>query len=309
MKKTIFLTYLFLSIFFLPTISKAAETVDITFKFKAINTREGFDLTSKLVVYCDGNKIGESTSKLQSKQNSVTVKIPSGNHNVRAVLNALNDAGNWEERTIANEYSLDFVYDKTDYWSSNNTINLTYDIAEMVVNVDEKKDANVVSTTTTSTKTNDYNSVLKKINDYLKTFDDGYYGYLEIKDGYLYDRFKSGKYSKSEIKYLTTAYEEEYKRKVGIKCKDDKDCVYSTYTDSYHKSIGFSQSTDFNTAELIKMLNNLLAVYNGSSNTISTIETYNTTTNNSTALQKINDFLKTFDNGYYGYLEIKDGYL
>ena len=63
MKKTIFLTILFLSIFFLPTISKAAETVDITFKFKATNTKEGFDHLSKLVVYCDNKKIGENQTQ------------------------------------------------------------------------------------------------------------------------------------------------------------------------------------------------------------------------------------------------------
>ncbi len=262
MKKTIFLTFLFLSIFFLPTISKAAETVDITFKFKAINTKEGFDHLSKLVVYCDNKKIGESEKKLQSMQNSVKVKIPTGNHNVRAVLNALNDAGNWEERTIANEYSLDFVYDKTDYWSSNNTINLTYDIAEMVVNVDEKKDANVVSTTTTSTKTNDYNSVLKKINDYLKTFDNGYYGYLEIKDGYLFDRYKSGKYSKISMSDMSTITEESSK-KIVINCKNEKECVYSTYTNSYHTTLSFSQSEDFNTTKLIGYFYELKDAYNG----------------------------------------------
>ena len=51
-----------------------------------------------------------------------------------------------------------------------------------------------------------YKEELKKVNDFLKTFDNGYYGYLEIKDGYLYDRFPSGKYSKSEIKYLGSKY-------------------------------------------------------------------------------------------------------
>lgn len=47
-----------------------------------------------------------------------------------------------------------------------------------------------------------YKEQLQKVNNYLKTFDNGYYGYLEIKDGYLYDRFSSGKYSKSEINTL-----------------------------------------------------------------------------------------------------------
>ncbi|MBK8671875.1 MAG: hypothetical protein IPN93_02495 [Bacteroidetes bacterium] len=67
-----------------------------------------------------------------------------------------------------------------------------------------------------------YITQLNKINQFLKTFDNGYYGYLEIKDGYLYDRFPSGKYSKSEIKYLGKAREEELKRKVVVDCLSEK---------------------------------------------------------------------------------------
>ena len=69
------------------------------------------------------------------------------------------------------------------------------------------KTESVNSTKTATTSNSNYQSSLKKINEYLKTFDNGYYGYLEIKDGYLYDRFPSGKYSKSEIKYLGNAVE------------------------------------------------------------------------------------------------------
>jgi hypothetical protein len=87
-----------------------------------------------------------------------------------------------------------------------------------------------------------YKEELKKVNDFLKTFDNGYYGYLEIKDGFLYDRFPSGKYSKSEIKYLGKAYEEDPGKKVSINCIEGRECVFSTYTDSYHGSIGFSQT-------------------------------------------------------------------
>ena len=264
MKKTIFLTILFLSIFFLPTISKAAETVDITFKFKATNTKEGFDHLSKLVVYCDNKKIGESEKKLQSKSNSITVKMPTGNHTLKAVLNAINDAGNWEERTIANDYSLDFVYEKKDNWKTNKTIILTFDIAEEEVYIDEKNN-NTTSTTTTNTeftKGTNYTATLKKINDFLKTFDDGYYGYLEIKNGVLYDRYKSGKYSKISMSDFSTVTEESSK-KVVINCKNGKECVYSTYTDSYHTTLSFSQTDEFNTSKLIGYFYELKNAYNG----------------------------------------------
>lgn len=110
-------------------------------------------------------------------------------------------------------------------------------------------------------KAQSYKIYLDKINDYLKTFDNGYYGYLEIEDGFLYDRFKSGKYFKSEIKYLGTAIESEAKRKVIMNCLNNKECVYSTYTDSYHNNFSFSQTKDFNTSELITLLNNLILAY------------------------------------------------
>lgn len=157
-----------------------------------------------------------------------------------------------------------------------------------------------------------YKDALKKINTYLKTFDNGYYGYLEVIDGYLYDRFASGKYSKVKISDVDVATVEEANRKVVMNCKYDKECVYSTYTDSYHSKNSFSQSKDFNTKELVDLLNDFLTAYNGKSNTTSyTSNSSNTSkvNNNKTALQKLNEYLKTFDNGYYGYFEVKDGYI
>ena len=156
-----------------------------------------------------------------------------------------------------------------------------------------------------------YKAELKAVNDYLKTFDKGYYGYVEIKDGFLYDRFPSGKYSKSEIKYLgnAVAFDSEYK--VSIECTDSKDCVFSTYTDSYHKNISFSQSEYFDKEVLVGLLNDLLSAYKKNTgnykNDVALIEKKTSTSSNSnyqTALKKLNDYLKTFDNGYYGYFEV-----
>ena len=113
----------------------------------------------------------------------------------------------------------------------------------------------------TNTYSQSYQSQLKKVNEFLKTFDSGYYGYLEIKDGYLYDNFPSGKYCKAKLNDLTTATVAEANRKVALKCKSATDCVYSTYTDSYHNEFPFSSSTDFNTKNLIDMLDNLLDAY------------------------------------------------
>jgi hypothetical protein len=156
-----------------------------------------------------------------------------------------------------------------------------------------------------------YKEQLKVVNDYLKTFDNGYYGYLEIKDGFLYDRFPSGKYSKSEIKYLGNAVALDNEYKISIECTDSKDCVFSTYTDSYHKNISFSQSEYFDKEVLVGLLNNLLTAYKKNTgnykNDVALVENKTSTSSNNTyqsALKKLNDYLKTFDNGYYGYFEV-----
>ena len=185
-KKTILLSITIFSICLLPTIAKAGNTVDLTFKFVTINTIDGYDHLSKLIVYCDDKKVSESSQKKQSESNKIIVPIPAGYHTIRATLYALHE-GNWEARLKSNDYSFDFEYTKTKNWESNNTINLTFDIEEEKVNIVGKIVDNTVSTSTT--KTENYTDVLKKINTYLKTFDNGYYGYLEVIDGYLYDRF------------------------------------------------------------------------------------------------------------------------
>jgi hypothetical protein len=174
-----------------------------------------------------------------------------------------------------------------------------------------------------------YKTQLNQLNNYLKTFDDGYYGYLEVKDGYLYDRFKSGKYSKAKISDLLKAKESEAKRKVIVPCKYGN-CVFSTYTDSYHEQMSFSQSKDFNTTVLIDLLNKFLVAYNNEDiyiekedledldsdypkviEKITKIANNQTTNNSSTknvkldnAIKNLNKYLETFDNGYYGHVEV-----
>lgn len=182
-----------------------------------------------------------------------------------------------------------------------------------------------------------YKEQLKNINEFLKTFDNGYYGYLEIKDGYLYDRFKDGNnYCRAKIIGLNKAYEKESSRKVELPCKGTDNCLYSTFTNQNYNSFSFSQATDFNTAELISLLDNLIAACKGNDtknkdgnksidyasekrrqeslksktdNNNTTSLKSNSTENYQTALKKLNDYLKIFDNGYYGYWEVKDGYI
>lgn len=166
-----------------------------------------------------------------------------------------------------------------------------------------------------------YQQALARVNDYLKDFDNGYYGYLEIKDGYLYDRFKDGtNYCKGKMSDLDYAFEKEKNRKVDISCKGNSNCVFSTYTNQDYNSFTFSQSRDFNTSELISLFNSLIASYKRSGNSEPSVNpsTYKATldvSNNTVpgnykaALDKLNAYLKTFDEGYYGYFEVNNGYI
>ena len=178
-----------------------------------------------------------------------------------------------------------------------------------------------------------YKTQLEKINKYLKTFDNGYYGYLEIKDGYLYDRFRDdNNYCRAKLSDIGNAYEQETSRKVELPCKGTDNCLFSTFTNQYYNSFSFSQSTDFNSNEFITLLNNLVATYNKTNasdaewvdedfelsekqkKTFSnltdkptinnTSQKNNTSGNYESALKKLNDYLKSFDNGYYGYFEV-----
>ena len=99
----------------------------LTFKFSVINIVEGYDHESKLVVYEDGNVIGESSVQKESKPNSVTVKLSKGSHNIRAVLSSKYE-GNWEDHTIENGYSIDCLFNDEVEIKKKKTITLVFDI-------------------------------------------------------------------------------------------------------------------------------------------------------------------------------------
>ena len=99
----------------------------LTFKFSVINIVEGYDHDSKLVVFEDGKKIGESSEQKESKSNSVTVRLSKGSHNIRAVLTSKYE-GNWEEHTISNDYSIDCLFEDEVVIKKKKMITLVFDI-------------------------------------------------------------------------------------------------------------------------------------------------------------------------------------
>jgi len=105
-----------------------------------------------------------------------------------------------------------------------------------------------------------YEAELKRINIFLKTFDNGYYGHLAITDGTLYDYYKSGTYSKIKIDDFSIAKVVETNRKVGIFCNNKTRCVLDNSGNAFDE-MPFSTQSDFNAAQFAESLNTLIARY------------------------------------------------
>ena len=359
MKKICVLLFFVFSVF----IINAQEKVSVTFKYNFENSIDGYTYDTKLVLQRNGIKVGETPVKNQTIPNKATFSIPKGKANLKATIYALYN-GNWEARTKDNNYSYDCIYEKEKNWDKNVTINMTVDIeatdiqinestgskySESLVDDDDEESeykelksldldkyksnidvTNWGASTTKSNSTENYQTALKKLNDYLKTFDNGYYGYFEINDGYLYGRFKSGKYTKTRIADLDKAIKAESEStKVKVLCKNNDKCIFSTYTDSYHDYLSLSQSNSFDRTVLIDLFNDFITAYNSNNSNSKTTTNTNSgttrgaisggsssskststvsTTSTESALKELNEFLKTFDTRYKG-MEIKNGYL
>lgn len=140
--------------------------------------------------------------------------------------------------------------------------------------------------------------ILSELNNFFKTFDNGYYGYISVDQTYLYTNIKDGRRSKIPIAEISEARVEEANRVVKIYCKSGN-CVTGV-TGKMFPSMSYRTSIDFDANKLARDLNRLINILKGRNNV---------TPNNSDVLAKINSFLKTFDNGYYGYLSVDDYYL
>ena len=99
----------------------------LTFRYTTVGILKGYDHTSKLIVYEGQNIIGESVAKKESEGNSITISLPNGIHNIRAVLNSKYE-DKWEEHLIANEYSLDCLFDQPVEINGKKVITLVFDI-------------------------------------------------------------------------------------------------------------------------------------------------------------------------------------
>lgn len=85
------------------------QTVALKVTFKFMNIVEGYDHDCKTQVLIDGNLVGESEEVKESKGAAFTVQVPVGKHDI-SIVNWAKYEGQWEEHTVANEYSIDCNY-------------------------------------------------------------------------------------------------------------------------------------------------------------------------------------------------------
>lgn len=126
MKKLLllFIATAFLCSFILPDAQKEGKLV---IKFKTKGTIEGYDHETKMMVYVDDVKVGESSAQKQTIPNSVEVKVPRGKHHLKCVMYAKYE-GNWEERTLDNNYSFDWKYEESINFKKKNKLKILFDI-------------------------------------------------------------------------------------------------------------------------------------------------------------------------------------
>jgi len=106
-----------------------------------------------------------------------------------------------------------------------------------------------------------YQISLDKLNVYLKTFDDGYYGYFEVSDSRLFIHLKSGNSYSAEIKNLDNAYVVEENKKIEIRCLDEKNCMTIAQNSSLTNRMVLYQSAAFSTAEFCQLINDFIYAY------------------------------------------------
>lgn len=100
--------------------------VQVGWVFK--NVEKGYDHDNKSELYIDGKLVATSGVTRETKKNKVVAKTTPGVHSIKVVNYALYE-GKWEAHTIANNYSIDCIYETNlDCSKKNNKIGIIFDV-------------------------------------------------------------------------------------------------------------------------------------------------------------------------------------
>lgn len=104
-----------------------AQSPNFLVKWKFENVVEGYNHSNKMQVYIDGKFVAESAVFLESDWGEVKVAVSKGSHAVKIVNYSLYE-GNWEEHTLANNYSVDGIIEEEHTFKKKNTLTIVFDI-------------------------------------------------------------------------------------------------------------------------------------------------------------------------------------
>lgn len=112
----------------------------------------------------------------------------------------------------------------------------------------------ILTTLVYKAQSQEYKEHLNVINNFLETFDNGYYGPLSVDDVYLYCNIKGNRQSKIIISEISKANVVTPEKEVKIQCKNDN-CV----TGDMYDSLTFrTDLSGFDTAYFTTLLNLLI---------------------------------------------------
>lgn len=122
MKNVTLLIFLFVGSL---TFAQKMGNLKVEYNFLAIN--EGYDHDTKMELYVDGNLVMTSTVKKESNGNNFSYKLTRGKHIIKLVNYTFYD-GNFEVRSIANNYSTEGTIEREVQIKKKNTIKVTFDL-------------------------------------------------------------------------------------------------------------------------------------------------------------------------------------
>ncbi|MCE3295835.1 MAG: hypothetical protein K0R65_1549 [Crocinitomicaceae bacterium] len=128
--------FLILACFFTCLTSFGQKQIPVTIEWQFRNLVEGYEHDNKLLVYLDGNLLGESSVKNEVETNSMDFTVPKGKHTIKIVSYSLYE-GNWEIRSVENEYSTNGTIERQHKFKKKTKIFLIFDMdkTEPVVDI------------------------------------------------------------------------------------------------------------------------------------------------------------------------------